>query len=130
MNGVLSVNGYLIGAGSSTPGVTMTKLWENSNPTQSFAARNVTLSSDDYDMLVVIARMTTESIVQTSVVTTKGGSGILSASQTSSNIKCRIFDYTNDTTLAFRNGANSGSSSSDILIPYQIYGIKLNSSGG
>lgn len=106
----------------------MTKLWENPNPTASFAAQDIDLSSDDYDFLYINTSNGSSMIVE------KGQNIRLNeaATTTSSsyiNVDFRRLTYTNDKKYAaedaYRQASNAQRTVNNaICIPLAIYGIK------
>lgn len=114
----------------------MKLLWENPNTAQAFVAQTVTLSSADYDFLIIIAGLD-RSAYKKSVIIPKGSSGLIDFayqdSTTSPNqettISRRILAST-DTTVSFDNAEFSHVSSvvtnNTLAVPIAIYGIKKN----
>lgn len=104
----------------------MTLLWENPNTTQAFVAQDITLSSADYDFLMIFASYSTANprIIPSSVVP-KGGRVYLSFSYYSNSIIDfkRAIDA-NDTTLSIGGCDVNGSANNAFLIPIAVYGIK------
>ena len=110
--------------------VRMSLLWTNPSPSASFAAQNITLSSSDYDLLLLIYAHSKGNLQMQMSETAKKGNGFyieLTAYGGSNTyyIRRRMIDYTDDTHLAVRNGEQNGSTSNDELVPLYIYGIKL-----
>ena len=111
----------------------MTKLWENPNPSASFGAQNITLSSSDYDLLLLICKLSTTYLGTGSYISPKGAGGKWDLASYASNGAqnwIRFTAYVNDTTINIHDAykvipGGSGTVTNDILIPYQIYGIKL-----
>lgn len=121
----------------------LTKLWENPDPSQLFAAQDITLSSSDYDFLLTIY-ITTNTITATSngvghsVIVKKGSSisldcvlpyggrpvevyyrPMLRNSNTSYSVgTCRIGNITNSGSVSFTDNNTYA------CIPVAIYGIK------
>jgi hypothetical protein len=109
----------------------MTKLWENPSPTSSFAAQNITLSSDDYDMLMYVFKVDANTTRCCSEITMKGFGTTLSIAEfnnTSSSSRTRYINYTSDTVFNVSDGYINGTKNNSIIIPYQIYGIKTTAS--
>ena len=112
----------------------MTKLWENLDPTSNFAAQNVTLSSGDYDLLLLVCRLSTTYNGTTSNISPKGMGGKWDLASRASNgtvTWIRFTAYVDDTTIAIHDAYSAVSSQTPVvdnslLIPYVIYGIKLN----
>jgi hypothetical protein len=105
----------------------MTKLWENPDPTQSFSAQNVTLSSGDYDLLCVVARLSASLTFNVSAFTPKGnGVHLVRTDKASTGVNIgRNMEYASDTTVHFVDAYRLNSTDNTMLIPYCIYGIKL-----
>ena len=106
----------------------MTKLWENPNPSSDFAAQNITLASDDYDLLLIIYIVSTGNSRKCSELTIKGSGATLSIAEYSSNAascRTRYFTYSSATVYNVSGGYINGTSANNIIIPYQVYGIKL-----
>lgn len=101
----------------------MKLLWENPNTTQAFAAQTVTLSSADYDLILVTTSFkNTSSVVRvSSVITEKGVGGISSASTYT-----RGFEFGSNTAVRFNDGYDGNTRDNTVLIPIAIYGIKKN----
>lgn len=111
----------------------MTKLWENPNPSASFGEQQITLASDDYDLLLLICELSTTYAGTDSYISPKGMGGKWDlASRASNGVQnwTRFIAYVNDTTLNINDAYSTISGgtptvNNDLLIPYQIYGIKL-----
>ena len=114
--------------------VRMSKLWENPAPTSAFAAQNIELSSDDYDMLMVTGYEWKDEALKIPTVFSEkgngmrlgfpayGGSGVINFS--------RKITRTDDTHFSVDGCYRAPSSGSpyvdnEYLIPTHIYGIKL-----
>lgn len=105
----------------------MTKLWENPSPTSAFASQNITLSSSDYDILLVITRAHTSNDICQSAITYKGGNADVFSSFYSSNqilVRQRALTYVSDTSYTVENCTQNGTAVNECLIPLVIYGIK------
>ena len=113
----------------------MTKLWENPDVTATFASQDITLSSDDYDLLMWVYCVSTTSSITNASFFVKGSGGtvlsLASAGSTSAqgaqNWR-RFVSRTSDTVMLVGDGYVSYTGSqgvnNDRIIPYQIYGIK------
>ena len=103
-----------------------TLLWTNPSPTSSFASQNITLSSDDYDVLEIFFSVTNSSIQIKSTKGLKGQNLILEFYDGyGSKGAIRPINYTNDTTLAVQNSFyNSTSGSANYCIPLYVIGYK------
>lgn len=112
----------------------MTKLWENPNPTSSFAQQNIELSSSDYDMLLLIYNANVNSGNQRclSNVTIKGKSVMLDISEyagSSPNYiasnRIRYGTYIDNTHYSFTDCIVTGNGTDNTLcVPIAIYGIR------
>lgn len=116
----------------------LTKLWSNSNPNSLFSEQNVTLSSNDYDFLIVeFAKVNSEPNKRFTKIVFKGYSTVLqislfwSISNTDTvSLWIRNFEYVNDTTYTigackrcYNNTSSTTNNSS--IIPTTIYAGKL-----
>ena len=128
-------NGNVIYSGGSDGTVSfdlMTKLWENPDPTSTFASQNITLSSDDYDMLLLVYNISTSNYAQKSCICEKGKNIILDLASHSSNgaTSCRRdITFISATVLAvganYRSvGASTSTTENQMVIPVTVYGIK------
>ena len=110
-----------------------TLLWENPNPSASFTAQNITLSSSDYDLLLMLFYQHGQGSQTVSVVTVKGlGFYLMRTGSDSRGAQGggRICNYVSDTEYAIDNGYSSIGATyygieNGICIPYKVYGIKL-----
>lgn len=110
-------------------------LWENSNPISSFSAQNITLSSNNYDILEIFYYSYTDRLTVNSVRVKKGQDANLMAIFQYQNhgwIGNRDIRYTNDTQLyvdstvsIVRNDAFSRQAENSWCIPIFIIGYKL-----
>lgn len=109
-------------------------LWTNPNPTKAFEPQNITLSSDDYDVLEIFYADFTGSNRMMSTKLKKGyASNLQSVFQhnDSGYIGCRTINYGNDTTINFtanvtvvESQAFSRRAANDWNIPIYIVGYK------
>lgn len=110
----------------------LTKLWENPSPTSAFAAQNIALSSSDYDLLLLVCRLSDTYNGTTSYISPKGTGGKWDLASFASNGAqnwIRYTEYVNDTTINIRDAytvipSGTGTVNNSRLIPYKIYGIK------
>lgn len=106
-------------------------LWTNDSPNSSFATKNVTLSSDDYDILeIYFKKNTTASKVYCQRIM-KGNNTELMAfndSVTYLEFNTRSFSRIDDTHYTinkpFWRSQTIGEQTTDVVIPLYIYGIK------
>jgi hypothetical protein len=111
----------------------MTKLWENPSPSSSFAVQNITLSSDNYDMLLILYNWSQYAASSFANIVQKNHAFELSATLPSSNgvqNESRYGEFNSTTEIHFNEGRSSvGTTASTIdnarVIPTIIYGIKL-----
>lgn len=114
----------------------MTKLWENPSPTASFAAQNITLSSSDYDLLLLVCKLSDTYNGTTSCISPKGMGGKWDLASYASNGPLnwiRFTEYVSDTIINIHDAytvisGQTGTVDNSRLIPYQIYGIKTTAS--
>ena len=112
--------------------MTMTKLWENPSPSSSFAAQNITLSSDNYDMLLILYNWSKDSAISFVTIVQKNHAFELSATLSLSNgvqNESRYGQFNSATEIHFDEGITSAgttaSTDNNRGIPIIIYGIKL-----
>lgn len=103
-------------------GIQMVKLWENGNPSSSFAGQNISVSTS-YDF-IMIAFWMSEDVESTEIVRAKvGGGGMLLAADE----YAREFGIQNGK-IQFSNAWNretgSSTSTNKYCVPVAIYGIK------
>ena len=104
----------------------MTKLWENPDPTAEFAAQDITLASDDYDLLLIIVKHSYGTNYNYSAIINKGTSGrLISSGGDPVVIRHRDFMYSTNTKYAVSMGYEGNSGTNALMIPLVIYGIKL-----
>lgn len=108
-------------------------LWENSDPSASFAGQQISIANYDYDLLLIIANLANGTWAISNIIP-KGSNGWFSAEQTTTasytTMTNRSVTYINETTLQFSSGYkqnSNGSRTTDntALIPYRVYGIKI-----
>lgn len=110
-------------------GFQMKKLWENTDPTQTFAAQDVALSSSDYDLLQIEYIQNTNNGTHKSIIISKGCDAHLDSS--AGYCLYRTMTYTDATHYAVANGkvtttyGSQDTNNNNVCIPYVIYGIKL-----
>lgn len=114
-------------------------LWENQDPYTVFNEQQITLNSDDYDMLCIIATSWNRAGYRksVSVITSKNISGLLQTQFVSDigemYIGTRVVEYIDDTHFTVRNALGVGGQSittvrqnNEVLIPRYIIGYKTN----
>lgn len=111
----------------------LTKLWENPNPTANFPAQEITLSSDDYDFLLVIGHYTVGVGYTVEKVVPKGETFQLETSYVNSAgvyTFNRDFRFQSDTLFEIKNAYvqlslnKSYTEDNSRLVPIAIYGLK------
>jgi hypothetical protein len=111
--------------------VRMTKLWENPSPSADFAGQAVTLSSGNYDLLLVIAKYATTFGNNLSNVSSSSGDLTFPLAGSSGPANYTRSYSVNMNVVTFGDSEISAHNSpskvtaNNTLIPYQIYGIKL-----
>ena len=103
----------------------MTKLWENPDPSASFVAQNITLASDDYDLLLILSSYSTTNVRMAPA--SIGLSGYLNFADNSSSSALAMYRaYTaSGNKVTFTDNYRNGTVANGYLIPRVIYGIKL-----
>ena len=129
---VVNANATLLG------NLQMVKLWENENPTSSFAAQTITLSSADYDYLIWFYGFYTSNLWQTSSIVLKtdkislfvsrdhGISGTYYSGNYWRDITTSNYKDFDITTCSIKYGNNTSTpTSNSYLIPLAVYGGKF-----
>ena len=132
MGTMLAINGNVINSQEPLPIPVelMTKLWENPNPTSSFASQNITLASDDYDFLLWVSSIGSTKVSSTIMPKGKGCNlEYSSASSGGSGSRTRSVTYTSDTIYAVADAYEADGTTAAIVnnnrcIPLVIYGFK------
>ena len=111
----------------------MVKLWENPNPASAYAGGDITLSSSDYDFLMIEYRYSTGTDGRKSVIAAKG-TPIIWMDMTNNTYNgvigiTRALSRQSDTSFTFGNaytatGTSGQSTDSTVAIPTAIYGFK------
>ena len=122
MSNLLVKNGKVIG-GIPIASENLKLLWENPDPTQTFAAQTISLSKDDYDFLLWIVRNSTSDNYDYSNISKKSDSSILSMCTWDGKSVYRSVTRSTDTSFLVDNCLYAGSQSNDLCIPLAIYGI-------
>jgi hypothetical protein len=103
----------------------MTKLWENPNPTASFAAQTVALSGMDYGLYFLVFKISdtwdVSYIIDSKTTSTNWVETLNSAMTTLYNRGFRIVSNG----ISFDNARVGATTNNSYVIPYRIYGIKL-----
>ena len=124
------VNGVIVNVPSVEGNIKaelMQVLWTNPNPTASFAAQNINLSSNDYDILIFVGYYST-SYTQwnISVAASKGSGAILQFSFSGTDF-LRTITRVNDTSFNFADGQKCDPTvyvDNTVCVPTVIYGLK------
>lgn len=109
-------------------GMTGHILWTNANPTSTFNEQNITLSSDDYDMLEFYFK-NYKSVDRVNTSTTLKGYGteLIQVTTDAPYIQRRLVNYVNDTTYTIKSFEGSvfpGNVANDYIIPIYVVGHK------
>ena len=120
LGGLLQVGGKIIDGG--------TMLWTNTSPTSEFSSQNITLSSDDYDMLLWICRRQNDNNLFTSpIISIKGFGCLFTGVSNGGDTRRRSVDYVDDTTYQVNIGVDSsGNTVNGALVPLYVIGYKTN----
>jgi hypothetical protein len=110
----------------------ITKLWENQNPTATFDAQSITLTSDDYDFLILTYYAHKDDNKMLSVIFNKGENSIITLGSTNGSgsfCGARVIISNSATSFSFDNAAYCIGSAAPVgnngfLIPVAIYGFK------
>ena len=105
-------------------GVGLKLLWENSDPTSEFVSGSVQMSSNDYDLPIVLSRYSKNQsyLVPANI----GNNGYINFSDYSSEAKSVYRTYSiNGLTATFGTANYNGTNNNAYMIPYRIYGIKV-----
>lgn len=111
-----------------------TKLWENPNPTATFAAQTITLASDDYYFLLCIYKRYANGNLEGSIIVPKGNDFGLEACSAESNgarTHVRLCTIANNGLKITWNDSYQGTGTTAVVVnnngcvPIYIYGIKL-----
>lgn len=122
----------LVAAINAVTGSTFTKLWEN--PSNSITSgTTITLSSADYDLLLIESYLSDVNTAEISQIVTKGNSvdiNYAAASANGAGARTRMLNYVSDTSYTvgsgqLANGTTAATTSDEICIPKVIYGIKF-----
>jgi len=99
-------------------------LWTNTS-SSNFSSQTVALDLSAYDAVDIEFSNDTSDTHGAVVRTTVGGSGVcIMNGATASTMRGRYF-ATTSTGIAFNSGVSGGSSSTSVVIPRKIWGVKL-----
>ena len=135
---IIQVNPLVFGGeGESVHANMLVKLWENPDPTADFAAQNISLSSIDYDFLMINYRYSTSVNRVFTTIIPKNASGVIGepviGSSTVIGNPKRIVTGSLTTSInigdcdfqvASNGGSISSSTNNSVVIPTVIYGFK------
>lgn len=111
--------------GEATAKVKLMKLlWENPDTTVDFAGQSVQLASGDWDLVLIIAITYKGGSAKVSLIC-DGNGRLIGVDSNTSPLCARDVVKTDSTHLTFANAVTASQTSNFRLIPYQIYGIKL-----
>lgn len=101
-------------------------LWTNPNPTSSFAAQTITLSSSDYDFYEIYCSYSNQTSQYLNCYKSIKGEGtIMSLHGFSTNLSARRkVDYNNATSLIISDANGDNATNNSYLIPRYIIGYK------
>ena len=134
-------NSYTKQTGTYTPSITWTAIWTNSNIYSSFSAQDVTLSQPytNFDYIRIEWNASSSDITHSIQIVDKSAlqyysssngnfRGCMSYRKSNGNIYDRHFYPKSSTVINIGGGARVAASGSDdsVLIPYYIYGGKIN----
>lgn len=122
---LIAINGNIIG-GLPIASENLKLLWENPDPTASFTSQTITLSSDNYDFLLVTAVCSTTNGAEASpLILKKNSKGILNYATATSPAAAsnRTITCTSDSQLSVDSAWNAGSVVNTELVPIAVYGI-------
>lgn len=106
----------------------MTKLWENPNPTSDMTSgTNITLSSSDYDQLLVMYKTKNDDTMVNSAIVRKGDGISLATDKEGKSISRTVLNNSATSYTAY-NGYYNGAVNTSYAIPIAIYGIKTTAS--
>lgn len=98
-------------------------LWTNPNPSSSFTGQNITLSSNDYDMLLWVFSTGTSNSQYMSFYTIKG-KGVYASWVYNSTFLAREINYSTDTQYAVGDNKTNGATNNVSTIPQYVIGYK------
>lgn len=98
-------------------------LWQNNAPTSVFGMQNITLNSNDYDMLVFMFSTNTTNSQYISYIVPKGR-GVYASWVYNQGFLAREINYVNDTTYQIKANLLNGAESNGLTIPQYVIGYK------
>ena len=105
----------------------MNLIWENSSITSSFAAQTITTSTSvsNYDGVIIIFKNVANSeVFMSSGFIPLGVSTMLTYSSTDGKNTYTRAATVSSSSISFKVGKDNGTESTNIIIPYKIYGVK------
>ena len=108
---------------------TRTLLWENADPTKSFAAQTITLSDSNYDyfeIYTIFASIgSSNDIIFKHTLLRNHMTYAYFAQYDSSTIVCDRRKYTsNNKDIIIDNNSRNGKTRNEVMVPYMIYGCR------
>lgn len=102
-----------------------TILWTNPNPTQELEEQNITLSSSDYDMMLVLFKRARDQDDLVSGTTIKGYGMRVVTIAGDGKTRRRVLNYVNSTTYTVTNAfSEDGTQINGALVPLYVIGYK------
>lgn len=98
----------------------MSKLWENPDPSASFASQTITMDSTGFDLIAIIFKNTNTTDSMATAIALNGHTALMISAF--DVIYSRAFNTTNK---SFTDGYKGSTVENNVVVPYQIYGIKL-----
>ena len=117
-------------AGDKRSGVRVDKLWTNASPASNFAAQDVSVDLDSYQLVGIVCNFGSGSgnqyAVNMQIFTVDNGSKYLMISADNNRGGERRFDYVpDDKKISFYDAKYNSSTNNAYLIPVEIYGIRI-----
>ena len=113
---------------------TRTTLWVNPNPTSSFGGQQITLSSNNYDELIIYYKEIASGITLFTQIIEKGYSTRLFIGFAPSDVKGAIYErtmtinsetsYTFGDASFFYSSTQQQGTNNNLIVPFKIVGIK------
>ena len=98
-------------------------LWTNPNPTVSFSSQTITLSTNDYDMLLWVFSTGTSNSQYISFYTIKG-KGVYASWVYNNTFLAREINYSTDTQYSVGDNKTNGTTNNVSTIPQYVIGYK------
>ena len=134
MSEVIQINPIVLGGGGGVSTDWFLKVWENTNPTASFSAQTITLSSGVGDLCLIEYLTKNMSGAETeSVMVAKGDNALLDISIGSTatpTIRSRVVKYVDSTHLNVLDAYVNGGVDNTLCIPLRVWYIQKNGLAG